>query len=40
MVKRAFHANRNNNAVETLAGIFGVSRQAMKIRLEELNLLY
>ena len=39
MIKRAFHANRNNNATETLADLFGVSRQAMKIRLEELGLL-
>ena len=39
MVKRAFHANRNNNALEALTELFGVSRQAMKIRLEELNLL-
>ena len=40
MVKRAFIKHRNNNAVETLTDLFGVSRQAMKIRLEELNLLY
>lgn len=40
MVKRAFQVNRNSNAIETLMDLFGVSRQAMKIRLEELNLLH
>ena len=40
MVKKAYHANRNNNVIETLSDLFGVSRQAMKIRLKELKLLY
>ena len=39
-VKMAFYHNRNNpNVIETLATLFEVSRQAMKIRLEEMRLL-
>lgn len=38
MVKIAFHGNRNNGVI-VLAELFGVSRQAMKIRLIELGLI-
>jgi len=40
VVKMAFHHNRyDDNVVDTLAGFFEVSRQAMKIRLDEMRLL-
>ena len=40
VVKMAFYRNRNDrNIVDTLALLFGVSRQAMEIRLVEMRLL-
>jgi Zn-dependent peptidase ImmA (M78 family) len=40
VTKQAFYRNRNCGSVpDTLAALFGVSRQAMKIRLEEMRLL-
>ena len=40
-VKMAFHKNRNSGKViADLAELFGVSRQAMEIRLDEMGLLY
>jgi Zn-dependent peptidase ImmA (M78 family) len=39
-VKMAFHRNRSDGrVVDMLAGLFGVSRQAMEIRLNEMRLL-
>ena len=38
MVKSAFHDNKQN-PINALADLFGVSRQAMKIRLDELGLV-
>lgn len=40
VVKMAFYRNHNDrNIIDTLAVLFGVSRQAMGIRLEEMRLL-
>jgi len=40
VVKMAFYRNHNDrNIIDTLALLFGVSRQAMGIRLEEMRLL-
>jgi len=40
VVKMAFYRNRNDrNITDTLAMLFGVSRKAMEIRLEEMRLL-
>ena len=40
VVKMAFYRNRNDqNVIDNLAMLFGVSRKAMKIRLEEMRLL-
>ena len=39
-VKKAFHAHRNGrDQVKTLAGIFQVSKQAMRIFLKDCNLI-
>jgi Zn-dependent peptidase ImmA (M78 family) len=40
VVKMAFYRNRNDrNIIDTLALLFGVSRKAMEIRLDEMRLL-